>query len=94
MITHFLLAFSPFSWILFSFLALVGLAGVIGVVSPNKFSAVCRGSAHWVDTKRTLEKLDRSIDIDGVALKHSRILGAAVIASVIVLGYLYCSYAI
>ena len=50
--------------------------------------------AHWVDTKRTLEKLDRSVDIDGVALKHSRILGAAVIASVIVLGYLYCAYAL
>jgi hypothetical protein len=58
------------------------------LLSPRLFQRIAAKGSHWIDTQRLIERLDRRYDVDHYILPHSRILGALVVASVVVLGAL------
>src|ERR1043165_4374847 len=71
-----------------SALGLVSVVGLVALISPRCFAVIAATSGRWVDTDKVLAKLDRPIDIDRYFLPRSRMLGAAVIAAVAILGML------
>lgn len=61
--------------------ALSLIAGLIAVVSPNRFALLVHSTGKWVDTNRWAAFLDRRIDIDRFIHPHCRIFGCLVLAS-------------
>jgi hypothetical protein len=78
--------------VLWSTLGLLGLAGVIAVISPSRFARLAIRSGRWVDTNKIVAVLDKRVDIDHYILPFSRLLGVAVLASVAVLIYVMARY--
>ena len=87
-----LLAFVSKQAVLWTTLALLGLVGLIAVISPNRFQKLAMRSGQWVDTNKLAEVLDKRVDIDRYVLPFSRLLGVAVILSVAVLSYVVLRY--
>jgi hypothetical protein len=87
-----LLAFVSKQAVLWTTLALLGLVGLIAVISPNRFQKLATRSGQWVDTNKLAEVLDKRVDIDRYVLPFSRLLGVAVILSVAVLSYVVLRY--
>jgi hypothetical protein len=73
---------------LWALLCVFGLLGALALFSPRHFHRVATEGSRWIDTDRILAWLDRRYDVDSLVLPFSRVLGALVIASVIVLGWL------
>ena len=90
--TGVLLAFVSKQAVLWTTLALLGLVGLIAVISPNRFQKLATRSGQWVDTNKLAEVLDKRVDIDRYVLPFSRLLGVAVILSVAVLSYVVLRY--
>ena len=74
----------PVIWFL---LAAVGAIGVLAIVSPRLFGAISTQGGKWIDSSKFFAIFDKRIDVDGPVLRHSRVLGVAVVASVLFLGY-------
>ena len=72
-------AAEPAMW---AFLATVGLAGLIALVSPRWFTQLSARSNQWVDTSRALAWLDKRIDVDPFLAPYTRWLGGAALVSV------------
>ena len=72
----------PCSWV---FLASVGVAGLVALVSPKAFQRVAEIGGLWLDSNKVLARLDKPIHVDRLVLPHSRLLGATVLAAVAVL---------
>jgi hypothetical protein len=70
-------------------LGLIGVTGLVALVSPRLFESLATSSSRWVDSQKLLSVLDKRIDIDHLVLPHCRILGALVVVSVAVLALLY-----
>jgi hypothetical protein len=68
-------------------LGVVGVLGVLALASPRHFADLSQRGSSWVDTAKLIEKLDKRFDIDKPVLRYSRVLGAAVLAAVVMLGY-------
>jgi hypothetical protein len=90
--TGVLLAFISKQAVLWTTLALLGLVGLIAVISPNRFQKLAKRGGQWVDTNKLAEVLDKRVDIDRYVLPFSRLLGVAVILSVAVLSYVVLRY--
>jgi hypothetical protein len=75
----------PLAWLLLGFAMSMG---IVALVSPRLFSGLATKGSRWVDTARLLALLDKRYDIDRHVLPHSRLLGALVVASACVLGWL------
>lgn len=73
------------------FMSLSALLGLIALVSPRVFQRLATQSKQWVDTEKYLAVLDRRIDVDSYFLRHCRVLGALVMVSVSIMGYLWMS---
>jgi hypothetical protein len=58
-------------------------------VSPRWFGRVATYTGRWIDSAKALAVFDKKVDVDQYVLRHSRILGTLVVASVCLLGYLY-----
>ncbi len=82
-------AFNAVDCFVFVTLGLIALLGSLALVMPNAFSRLAQTGARWVDTEKLIEKLDQRVDVDQHVLRHSRLLGAAVIASAVFLTYCY-----
>jgi hypothetical protein len=87
-----LLAFISKQAVLWTTLGILGLIGLIAIVSPSRFQKIATRSGHWVDTNKLAEVLDKRVDIDRYVLPFSRLLGVAVILSVAVLSYVVLRY--
>ena len=83
------LNFAPFVW---TSLGILGTIGLLAIASPDRFRKLCTRSDRWIDTDKLLEPLDRRIDLDKYILPFSRILGVAVLAATVLIGYLYTAY--
>lgn len=70
-------------------LGVIGLTGLLALISPRLFESVATSSSRWVDSQKLLAVLDKRIDIDHLVLPYCRILGALVVVSVAVLALLY-----
>jgi hypothetical protein len=81
--------FAPYIW---AGVGILGAVGLLALSSPSRFHKLCTRSDHWVDTDKLLEPLNRRIDLDQYILPFSRILGGAVLASAVLIGYLYATY--
>lgn len=71
--------------------ALLGVLAAVGLValaSPTCFSRIARRGGEWIDTQKVVDVLDKRIDIDETVLPYSRVLGFAVLASVILIASL------
>jgi hypothetical protein len=66
-------------------LALTGGLGLVALLSPRLFQRIATKGSHWIDTQKLIEQLDRRYDVDRYVLPHSRLLGALVVASVVLL---------
>lgn len=73
------------------FMTLSAVLGLVALVSPKLFQKLATQSKQWIDTEKYLAVLDRRFDVDGYFLRHCRILGALVMVSVSVLGYVWVS---
>ena len=91
--THILANAASLQWVVWSTFAALGFLGLLAVVSPKTFEKISSSSSRWVHTERLLAVFDKRVDVDGVVLRHSRLFGFAVLASVFFLAYLYWSYA-
>ena len=78
--------------LLWVILGIVGAVGLLAILSPRRFSALATRGGQWVDTNKVLAQLDRRIDIDAYVLPFSRVLGVAVLAAVVLVGYLIVHY--
>jgi hypothetical protein len=87
-----MLAFVSKQAVLWSTLGLLGLVGLIAIVSPRGFQKIATRSGQWVDTNKLAEVFDKRVDIDRYVLPFSRLLGVAVILSVAILGYFVLRY--
>ena len=81
------LAITPLQCIIGTAVGVVTLPAVLAIVSPATFRGLAKGANRWIDTSAFIAKLDRPIDIDSHVLPHSRLLGAAVLASITALGF-------
>jgi hypothetical protein len=77
-------AYYPIIWAL---LALAATVGLIALASPTLFAKLSGVGNRWIDTSSMLAKLDRRIEVDSRILPYSRLLGAAVVASVSLLAF-------
>lgn len=75
--------------LLFASLGIVGLAGLLALISPRLFATVATSSSRWINTRRFLDYFDRQVNVDRLILPHSRLLGGLVLASVAILGYVF-----
>jgi hypothetical protein len=73
-------------------LAIIGVFGLIAVLSPRRFAVLATRSGRWVDTNKIAEVFDKRIDVDRYVLPFSRLLGVAVLVSVAVLAYVLVHY--
>lgn len=69
-------------WIL---LAIAGLIALVAVVSPATFRTLAKFGGQWLDSGKLLAALDKPIDVDRLVLPYSRMLGAAVLATIALL---------
>ena len=76
--------YSPIIWAL---LGLTATIGFIALASPALFAKLSGVGNRWIDTSGVLAKLDRRIEVDSRILPYSRLLGAAVLASVSLLAF-------
>lgn len=74
----------PCSWIL---LVGAGVLRLVALVSPRTFQRVAEIGGLWLDSNKVLARLDKPIQVDKLVLPHSRLLGAAVLAAVAILGF-------
>ena len=86
---HLFAASASLKPVLLAVFVMCGIAGVVALVSPRRFSTLARGSNRWIDTKRVLESLDRRVDIDHFVLPYTRVLGAAVLVSIAVMAVVF-----
>jgi hypothetical protein len=70
-------------------LGMIGLIGLLALVSPRLFESIATNSSRWVDSQKLLAVLDKRIDIDHLILPYCRVLGALVVVSVAVLALMY-----
>ena len=70
-------------------LAIMALAGLLAIVSPQHFASVSRASSQWIETRKFWDVLDRRFDVDRVALRYSRLFGVAVLAAALFLLWVY-----
>jgi hypothetical protein len=68
-------------------LAVVGLCGVIALVSPRSFAVLAGRGNRWIDTASLLAKLETRVEVDARVLPFSRILGATTIIAVVFLSF-------
>lgn len=69
-------------------LGLVGVAGLLALLSPRFFSRLAQWGGLWIETDKYTDLLSRRIEIDHHVLRHGRLFGAVVMAVVIVLAIL------
>ena len=81
--------FAPYVW---TALGVLGAIGLLALTSPSRFRKLCTRSDRWIDTDKLLEPLNRRVDLDEHILPFSRVLGAAVLGSAVLIGYLYVTY--
>lgn len=84
------IAWQPMVWII---LGSIGGIGVLAVLSPRAFANLATRSSLWIDSDKALRIFDKRVNVDGYFLRHSRLLGGAVIVAVLVLGILFGIYA-
>ncbi len=70
-------------------LAVAGLLGAVAILSPRLFALTAKKGATWIDSDQCFRLLDRRLDVDEFVLRHSRIFGTLVVASVAVLSIVY-----
>ena len=75
----------PVAWTL---LGLFGFLGLLAILSPRLFASLAVRGGRWVDTDKVINKLNTRVDIDEHILPHSRLLGAAVVVAVGLLGFM------
>jgi hypothetical protein len=85
MLHEILTSYAPWIWFLMGALTLVG---AVAIISPQKFGKLATRGSEWVDSNKLLSALDRRIDIDRAVLPFSRLLGFAVLASMLMLAVL------
>ena len=77
---------------IFALLAGIAMLGLLAVLSPKWFAQLANRSSRWVDTSRYLRRLDEPVDVDKHVLRYSRIFGAAVIMSAVLLTWVFLRY--
>jgi len=78
-----------FRFIIVPALAIMGLVGLLAILSPRHFAAVSQASSRWVDTRPFWEMLDKRVNVDQVALRYCRFFGLLVVASAVWLLWVY-----
>ena len=78
--------------VIWGLLVVVGAVGVVALASPRVFAKLSAKTSRWVESKKVLECLDKRVDIDRYVLPFSRWLGAAVVASVLILALVLWRY--
>lgn len=73
---------SPWTWLLLSALASVG---ILAMISPHHFSKLATRGNGWIDTNKLLAVFDKRIDIDEAVKPFSRVLGFSVLAAAILI---------
>ena len=81
--------FAPYVW---AGIGTLGMIGFLAIASPSRFRKLCTRSDHWVDTDKLLEPLNRRFDLDQHIMPFSQVLGGAVLAAAVLIGYLYATY--
>ena len=81
--------YAPVFWVL---LGIVGTLGLVALVSPRAFACLAEQSSRWVDASKCLEYFDRQVNVDKAVLPFCRLLGAAVVCAVCVLGVMVTRY--
>ena len=73
-------------------LGAAGIFGLVALVSPQSFKRMAEFGGRWLDSSKITAQLDRRIDVDRLVLPHSRMLGAAVLASVAILCFRFSTH--
>ena len=75
--------------ILILFLLGCALVGLLALISPRAFALVVDKGNYWIDTSKFFSLLERRVDIDDYAVRHSRVTGMITLAGTAILGWLY-----
>lgn len=78
-------AWSPLAWVVAAVLAVLGTTASIW---PTCFRRLAAWGNTWIDTSRFVAVLDRRVDIDSFATRHSRTFGLCVLASILAMAAL------
>lgn len=73
-------------------LAVMAVIGLIGVITPRHFSAISRAGGRWIDTTHWWAALDKRIDVDHIAIRHSRVFGMLVFIAAAFLAWVYWTH--
>ena len=85
-----MISFPPhLEWVVWAFLAVVAVLGLVALVSPRRFAALAQRGSKWIDTSRVVEAMDRRVDVDQHIIRHSRVFGVLVIVAALVLASLF-----
>jgi hypothetical protein len=79
----------PAAWVI---LGIAGAFGLLATISPRRFTAVATRGGQWIDSSKVLAPLDKQFNIDSYVLPFSRVLGVAVLAAVVLAGYIINRY--
>ncbi len=69
-------------------LGLVGVAGLLALLSPRFFSRLAYWGGLWVDTDKYADMLNNRVQIDHHVLRHCRLFGGVVMTVVFVIATL------
>lgn len=58
------------------------LCGLLALLAPRAFALFARKSSRWVESRKYLEYLDRTVDIDRFILSRSRLFGALLLLAI------------
>jgi hypothetical protein len=72
-------------WVVGSLLGIVGVIGLVAVLSPRTFYRLASWSNIWVDTDKLLRVFDVRVDIEHYVLRHSRLFGIVIVGAALTL---------
>ena len=75
--------------LLMLFFSLTALVGLLALISPRSFALVVEKANCWIDTSKFFSFLEKRIDLDHYAVRHSRVTGILVLVGTAILGWVY-----
>lgn len=75
--------------LLILFVSASALVGLLALISPRTFALVVEKANCWIDTSKFFSLLEKRIDLDRYAVRHSRVTGILVLVGTAILGWVY-----
>ena len=81
------LTHADIAWVIWLWLGIFGLLGLLALLSPHAFNRMARVGGKWIDTSKFFDSMEKPITVDRFVLRHCRLFGLVVMVGAAVFGY-------